>query len=315
MIKKLNRIREDDIENMKQMPKRAKIVPQLLTHVQESDKENGIQISTIGKAIGQLLPNRDKKEPFRSIQIPRSSTFNFPIGNVELLEQAFIPKLGFDGKNDSFDSFSSLRNERFFENECKQGFYSEETSSSGLSTTNSIFSSPISSSNVNENEESVAFSEENSLQSSCNNTNQFDELTQIELMNYYVDHFNCEEDCKHTSDENVITLIFNGNHKSQEIYKHSFLRLLHVIGEQRNKTSLFIDETKSDILEIKLELKELGLVTKFLGKVTELNNEDISKRYIELIRLYGWDSFKEMLLNLIFVEKKKKSLKVIIKFD
>ena len=308
MIRKLREVVDDETENMKQVTKRSKIANPQVSHgkyVFESDKENGLQISEIEKNAKRIWFQRDKQEPFRALQIPHSSTFNFPTEKQPLKP---IPKLLTAVNHSSFSSMSSTGTERFVGNDCKKGYFSEETSSSDFSTTTPIFVSPISS---QEKEADEPVTTKESITQLSDSMHQFEELTQIELINYYIDHLNCEQDCKHQSDESIAIVTFDGNHDSQEIYKRCFLKLLYVIGQQRHKTKYFIPDTESTIIEAKMEFKQLSLLTKFMKKITELNNEELSQRYVELIRVYGWDSFKEMLLNIIFVEKKKNSIKVI----
>jgi len=287
----------------------------------QDDKENNLQRSKKAKFAPQSFPCREKHEPFRVLQMPHSSTFNLAINNLTLFKPVHEPKILLDGNEDSLDSMSSIGTDNVFRNERKTCYYSEETSSSGFSAASTFSSSPHSSQEqvVNNLVESVAVLKEPDVKSAENLINttdisqQFYDLTQTELINYYIDHLNCDQDCKHHSDEIFITTTFNGNQTVQEIYNRSFLKLLYVVGEERNKTKSLCGELKSSVIEAKMDLKELSLVTKFVSKLTNLNDESLSQRFLNLIRVYGWDFFKDMLLNLIFVEKKKNVVKVILK--
>ena len=146
-------------------------------------------------------------------------------------------------------------------------------------------------------------------------TKQFEELSHIELINYCFDHYKCEEECEHHSDEGLMNTCLCGNQPNDEIHKRSFLKLLLMIDEERNKVKSFLKETKSTIIEAKMAINELNLITKFVRKISDVNNEALSQRFVDLIRDYGWDAVKEMLLSLISTNKRKFFLKVIKPFN
>jgi hypothetical protein len=147
---------------------------------------------------------------------------------------------------------------------------------------------------------------------------QIEVLTQNELINYCVDHFNCqpseqmrcEED--HTDDD-VSNLFFsNGGQGNDEIQKTSFLKLLYMVGEGRNKTKSHVKQViKSDVLEATFLIMDSKVVAEFMAKLTKLNDESLSQRFLSLIKVYGWDAFKEMLLNLIVMSKRKNIVKAL----
>ena len=141
-------------------------------------------------------------------------------------------------------------------------------------------------------------------------TDQLYDLTQIEMLNYCISHSNCEitqdEECpNHVWDQSsMIDPIFTNG----DIQKRSLLKFMHILTDERNKTRSFVRENVSVAIETAKVFKDLRLVTEFLRKVTECNNEVLSQRFIDLIRVYGWEAFKEMLLNLISSEKKRSSV-------
>jgi hypothetical protein len=225
----------------------------------QDDKENNLPRSKKAKFVTHTLPCREKQEPFRVLQMPHSSTFNFAINNLTLFKPIHEPKILVDGNENSLDSMSSIGTDNLFRNERKTCYYSEETSLSGFSTTSTFSSSPPLSQEqvVNNLVESDSVLKEADIKSDENLINttditqQFYDLTQIELINYYIDHLNCDQDCKHHSDESFIPTTYNGNHTVQEIYNRSFLKLLYVIGEERNRTKSLCSEIKSSVIEAK----------------------------------------------------------------